>query len=235
MVFPSRQERPSHARILPAAPAAEGRPWRDTRGEREAKAEGEGGRRVGDGHDAGPDRHASRGDSALRAAVSERLGEARFGLWFGDGVELRLSGDGDALEVRVPDAFFRDWIRRHYTDSLLEAAEAVAGRPLQLSIQVRDEGEPPLGDVVEPGPDPTEPEPRRRPTVKVPMPGNPKAPLSFPAAPDGPRRPGSRTPPLGSASSAGPDAGTPTRPHASATTTAPVGRRGGRRGGSRIS
>ena len=77
-------------------------------------------------------------ESALRAAVSERLGASKFGLWFGEGVDLRLSGDGDGLDVRVPDAFFRDWIRRHYTGSLLEAAEAVAGRPLRLSIEVRE-------------------------------------------------------------------------------------------------
>ena len=63
---------------------------------------------------------------------------------------LALSGDGGALEVRVPDAFFRDWIRRHYTESLLEAGEAVAGRPLRLSIEVRNEEESPLGDVVPP-------------------------------------------------------------------------------------
>jgi chromosomal replication initiator protein len=133
--------------------------------------------------------------SALRAAVSERVGESRFGLWFGDGVQLGLSGDGNALEVRVPDAFFRDWIKRHYTTSLLEAAEVVAGRPLELSIQVRDEGEPPLGDVVEPAPARSEPEaePRRRQTVKIP--GNPKAPLSFPTpAPGGPE-PGPSFPP----------------------------------------
>jgi chromosomal replication initiator protein len=79
-------------------------------------------------------------DSALRAAVSERLGASRFDLWFGDGIELGLSGDGEALEVRVPDEFFRDWIRRHYTSSLLEAAEAVAGRPLRLSIEVNARG-----------------------------------------------------------------------------------------------
>jgi chromosomal replication initiator protein len=118
--------------------------------------------------------------SELRAAVSERVGESRYGLWFGDGVDLGLSGDGNALEVRVPDAFFRDWIKRHYTSSLLEAAEAVAGRRLELSILVRDEGEPPMGDVVPPAPSRIEPdpEPRRRQTVKIP--GNPKAPLFFP-------------------------------------------------------
>ena len=78
-------------------------------------------------------------ESALRAAVSERLGATRFGLWFGESVRLGLSGNGDALEVRVPDPFFREWIQSHYTTSLLEAAEAVLGRPMQLSIQIHDE------------------------------------------------------------------------------------------------
>ena len=91
-------------------------------------------------------------ESALRAAVSERLGATRFGLWFGESVRLGLSGKGDALEVRVPDPFFREWIQSHYTTSLLEAAEAVLGRPMQLSIRIHDEAEPPLGDVVEPAP-----------------------------------------------------------------------------------
>ncbi len=89
------------------------------------------------------------GESALRAAVSEKLGEIRFDRWFGDRVRLTLSGDGDALEVRVPDPFFRAWITSHYSKSLLEAAEAVAGRPVRLSIQVLDEAPPPIGDVVE--------------------------------------------------------------------------------------
>ncbi|MHB1561656.1 MAG: chromosomal replication initiator protein DnaA [Isosphaeraceae bacterium] len=75
--------------------------------------------------------------SAVRAAVADRLGEAKFGLWFGDGVDLRVSGDGESLVVRVPDEFFRDWIRRHYAKNLSEAAESVAGRALRLSIEVR--------------------------------------------------------------------------------------------------
>ncbi len=208
-----------------------------------ARGRGQGrerGRSVGEGRDAGRDRSSrSSRNRRLRAAVSERLGEAKFGLWFGEGVELRLSGDGDALQVRVPDEFFRDWIRRHYTGSLLEAAEAVAGRPLRLSIEVRDEGEPPLGDVVEPTPDggSSEPEPRRRPTVKVPMPGNPKLPLSFPAAPpESPAPPAgpSRLAQVGSAPSAGPHAGTP-RVGRRDDRGGPIRRRDGRHAGWRSS
>jgi chromosomal replication initiator protein len=132
-------------------------------------------------------------ESALRAAVSERLGATRFGLWFGESVRLGLSGQGDALEVCVPDPFFREWIQSHYTTSLLEAAEAVLGRPMQLSIRIRNEAEPPLGDVVVPAPAGPEPgfEPHHRTTVTIPLPGNPKAPLAFPA----PDLPGMPSPP----------------------------------------
>ncbi len=119
-------------------------------------------------------------ESALRAAVSERLGATRFGLWFGESVRLGLSGKGNELEVRVPDSFFREWIQSHYTTSLLEAAEAVLGRPMQLSIRIHDEAEPPLGDVVEPAPAGPESEPEHRTSVTIPLPVNPKAPLSFP-------------------------------------------------------
>jgi chromosomal replication initiator protein len=122
-------------------------------------------------------------ESALRAAVSERLGPTRFGLWFGESVRLGLSGKGDALEVRVPDPFFREWIQSHYATSLLEAAEIVLGRPMQLSIRIHDEAEPPLGDVVEPpqaDPDP-DAGPHHRTSVTIPLPANPKAPLNLPA------------------------------------------------------
>ena len=86
----------------------------------------------------------------MRAAVAERLGEARFGLWFGEGVRLGVSDD--ALEVGVPNAFFREWIQGHFAGNLVEAAEAVAGRPLRLTFRVDDEAEPKVGHVIEPGP-----------------------------------------------------------------------------------
>jgi len=97
-------------------------------------------------------------ESALRAAVSQRLGEVRFGRWFGDGVRLALSGEGDALEVRVPDSFFREWIQRHYSASLLEAAEAVVGRPVRLSIQVHGGAQTSPDNVVETRPRQGEPD-----------------------------------------------------------------------------
>ncbi|HEV3167760.1 MAG TPA: chromosomal replication initiator protein DnaA [Isosphaeraceae bacterium] len=87
-------------------------------------------------------------ETELRAAVAERLGETRFGLWFGEGVHLGV--DGDALEVRVPNAFFREWIQGHFASNLIEAAEVVVGRPLRLTFQIDAEAVPQVGHVVHP-------------------------------------------------------------------------------------
>src|SRR3954452_10553700 len=102
-------------------------------------------------------------ETKLRTAVAERLGEARFGLWFGDGV--RLGVDGDALEVGVPNAFFREWIQNHFAGNLIDAGQAVTGRQLRLTFRVQDEAEPKIGEVVE-APVPGE---RRKPSVKIPL------------------------------------------------------------------
>lgn len=135
-------------------------------------------------------------ESALRTAVSERLGPARFSLWFGESVRLGLNGNGDALEVRVPDPFFRQWIQSHYATSLLEAAESVLGRPMQLSIRIHDELEPPLGDVVEQestGPAPDS-QPHHRSSVTIPLPSNPNPPFSAPSPKSDPSNPFSPPP-----------------------------------------
>src|SRR3954465_9959960 len=102
-------------------------------------------------------------ESTLRAAVAQRLGEGRLGLWCGGGVRLGVAGD--ALEVGVPNAFFREWIQGHFASNLIEAAEEVAGRPLRLAFRIDDEAGPKVGHVVDLPP----PGERRRPTVTVPI------------------------------------------------------------------
>ena len=137
----------------------------------------------GPGHDGVPGSTATADhlalESALRAAMAERLGELRFGLWFGEEVHLGLSGDGDALEVQVPNAFFHEWIRDHFSTSLVEAAQVVTGRQVRLNFAIQKEVDPPPGDVVESDADRSQQ--RSGGTVTVPIPGNPKTPLSFPA------------------------------------------------------
>ncbi len=80
-------------------------------------------------------------EAELRAAVAEKVGPAKFGLWFGD--DVRLGVDGDSLQIGVPSGFIREWIRGHFSSSLIEAAEAVVGRPLQLTFLVEADPEPP--------------------------------------------------------------------------------------------
>ena len=87
-------------------------------------------------------------ESALRTAIAERLGESRFRLWFGDGVHLRLSGDGESLKVQVPNAFFRQWIQGHFSDSLVAAVKSITGRQVRLSfITQYDVDSPPGGSL----------------------------------------------------------------------------------------
>jgi chromosomal replication initiator protein len=78
-------------------------------------------------------------DGALHAAVAARLGPARYGLWFGEGVRLGI--EGDAIEIGVPNTFFQEWIEGHFASSLTEAAAEVTGRSLRLSFKIEPEAE----------------------------------------------------------------------------------------------
>ena len=117
-------------------------------------------------------------ETSLRAAMAERLGESRFGLWFGEGVRLGVADD--ALEVGVPNAFFRDWIQGHFAQNLLEVGQEVTGRPLRLAFRVADEAETPLGNVVDLPPL----DPHQRP---IPPTSTPSIPVHLPPGTDRPR------------------------------------------------
>ena len=135
--------------------------------------------------------HLAGMESTIRAAVAENLGEARFGLWFGEGVSLGLAGNGESLEVGVPNAFFREWIQSHYAGNLIEAAQTVTGRALRLNFRIDDEAEPKVGHLIEPsGPD----ERRRGPGISVPLPSSPPPPPTSPPMPPDRQRTQGRPP-----------------------------------------
>ena len=121
-------------------------------------------------------------ESTIRAAMAERLGESRFGLWFGEGVRLDVAED--ALEVGVPNAFFRDWIQGHFSKPLIDVAREVTGRSLRLAFRVHDEAEPPLGTVVDLPP--TDPSLRPVPPAPASTPGQ-FPPVTLPPQADRPR------------------------------------------------
>jgi chromosomal replication initiator protein len=112
-------------------------------------------------------------ESEIRDALAERLGETRFGLWFGEGVRLGVSGDGGSVEVQVPNAYFRDWIKGNFARSLADSVKAVTGRTLPLSFSVQDEA-PPFRDVEIVPEKPEAGESRPGNSVVVPIPGKPK-------------------------------------------------------------
>jgi chromosomal replication initiator protein len=117
-------------------------------------------------------------ESTLRAALAERVGESRFGLWFGEGVRLGL-GD-DSLEVGVPNTFFRDWIQGHFAGNLVDAAREVTGRSLRLSFRIDGEAPPPLGHVIDPPPPDANDRPLAPPkTIPMPSP-SPLPPIDRP-------------------------------------------------------
>ena len=116
-------------------------------------------------------------EGALRGAVADRVGENRFGLWFGDGVRMGLAGDGGSVEVQVPNAYFRDRIRSCFAASLADAVREVVGRSLPVSYSIQDEAQP-VGDA-EVVPEKEAPAGGgRRPKVTVPIPGAPRPPAS---------------------------------------------------------
>ena len=130
-------------------------------------------------------------ETTLRAAVAERLGESRFGLWFGEGVRLGVADDSDSLEVAVPNAFFRDWIQGHFAGNLVDAAREVTGRSLRLAFRVDGEAPPPLGHVVE-APPPDANDRPSGPTIPIPSPPVDRPRAQAPAlapAPSMPSRP----------------------------------------------
>lgn len=116
-------------------------------------------------------------EAALRAALAQRVGDDRFGLWFGEGVSLGVAGD--TLRVGVPNGFFREWIQGHYAADLCSAAQTVTGRPLEVAFHIEAEVAP-LGGEVVPLPGPADP--RKAPPTPVTEPAPKPA-----AQPRGPR------------------------------------------------
>ncbi len=72
--------------------------------------------------------------SDLRLALSNRIGDERFDLWFGRAT--RLSIDQDAFCIETPDQFSLDWIRKHFRDDLEHVTASICERPLKLVFRL---------------------------------------------------------------------------------------------------
>ncbi len=76
--------------------------------------------------------------ATITSGVEQRIGRQRFNVWFVKSVRLRLGrrGEGEILEIVVPDEFVRDWVARHFEMALREAAGETMGGSLELQYEV---------------------------------------------------------------------------------------------------
>lgn len=75
---------------------------------------------------------------AVRAALAERIGQHRYELWFGS--ETQLQCDGTTLTLRVPNAFFQDWIQVNFRSELEAVCNEVLGISPKLLFEVESDG-----------------------------------------------------------------------------------------------
>ena len=70
----------------------------------------------------------------LADAIAQRVGQQRFHVWFNNSTRLDLKHDG--LEIAVPNDFISEWIGKHFTRPIQEAAHEVLGCPLAVRFNV---------------------------------------------------------------------------------------------------
>src|SRR5687768_9629886 len=70
----------------------------------------------------------------LADAIAERVGQQRFSVWFNNSTRLDLKQE--ELEIAVPNDFISDWIVRHFSKTIQDAALEVIGCPLVVRFNV---------------------------------------------------------------------------------------------------
>jgi chromosomal replication initiator protein len=72
--------------------------------------------------------------SALKLALADKVGQARFELWFGTNTCLEY--DGDTLTVRVPNQFYQDWLRMNFREQIEAACFETLGKIVPVRFQI---------------------------------------------------------------------------------------------------
>ena len=71
---------------------------------------------------------------SLESRIAEMLGPQRFNVWFKNAT--RFSFTDNYLRVSAPNPFISDWIERHFSDVIVEAAREVTGEVYALSFAI---------------------------------------------------------------------------------------------------
>ncbi|HKB04567.1 MAG TPA: DnaA/Hda family protein [Gemmataceae bacterium] len=76
-------------------------------------------------------------DQTLADAISRRIGEPRYNLWFRD--HTRFVHLGDAVVVGVPNLYFHDWLQKTFGDDVRAAAAEVVAGPATVRFAIDPE------------------------------------------------------------------------------------------------
>ena len=71
-------------------------------------------------------------------SLKERVGQQNFDIWIKP-IHF-ISGDGETVELEVPNRFFKEWITEHYSTPMKEVLSAFIGKPCTLHFRVRANG-----------------------------------------------------------------------------------------------
>ena len=68
--------------------------------------------------------------------LAKAVGSRRFQMWFDRSTHLTLDRAAGRLDVAVPNRFVQDWIGRHFTQDLREAAEKEFGAGVEVRLRI---------------------------------------------------------------------------------------------------
>lgn len=77
---------------------------------------------------------APRNLATFEEAIKDSIGKPRFELWFQGNTRLALADD--ALEIGVPNRFYREWLESHFQEQIRSAAAATFGGPLAIRFHI---------------------------------------------------------------------------------------------------
>jgi chromosomal replication initiator protein len=75
--------------------------------------------------------------AALGEAISARIGEPRYNLWFAG--KTKFTWDDERLTVGVPNPFHQEWLHKTFADAVRASAADVFGRPLPVRFAIDPE------------------------------------------------------------------------------------------------
>jgi chromosomal replication initiator protein len=105
--------------------------------------------------------------AAICSGFRDRIGADRYGVWFGDALDVTVTEGGRLVTLRVGTMFTHDWIRRTFQADLEQAVQGVCGPGARLSWLTATENQ--AGSEPE-GSDPevlVAPRSRRKPTSRA--------------------------------------------------------------------